>query len=221
MTDHEKSTRERYKDDSYAKQYKIDYVSSMNFKGFKSRVIAKKEISIIDLFLDEIIKENMSVIDVPCGTGKLGPILSKYPIKILAADVSKAMLDLAYNEYQEDKTKYEIIDATEIPHKNKSFDIVVCLRLFQRLPSDTRRKILSEFNRVSKEYLIISYSFSSKWQKIRYKIKKTINKNSPYFFSENKNSIIRELNDSGFDVLQSRLVLKYFSSEIIFLAKKK
>ena len=43
----------------------------------------------------------------------------------------------------------------------------------------------------------------------------------PYFFSENKDSIIMELNDSGFEVLDTKLVLKYLSSEIIFLVKNK
>tara|TARA_Y100001970_G_scaffold72098_1_gene91522 strand:+ start:12830 stop:13498 length:669 start_codon:yes stop_codon:yes gene_type:complete len=221
MVDYEQKTRQRYKDDSYAKNYKMEYLSSLTFKGFKSRIIAYREIYIIRFFLNKIIRNNMLVMDIPCGTGKLGKILSNYPIKIVAADVSQSMLNLAYNEYSENKTKYEIMDATKIPYKNTSFDIIVCLRLFQRLPLDTRQKILSEFNRTTKKYLIISYSFSTVWQKYRYKIKRLINKKAPKFFSEPKNTIIMELNDFGFDVLESKLVLKCFSSEIIFLAKKK
>ena len=218
---HEVQTRERYKDIDYAKQYKNDYVSSLNFKGLKSRIIARKEIKIIQLFLDKIIKKDMTVMDIPCGTGKLGSTLSKHPIKIIAADISESMLDLAKNEYLVDKTKYKIMDATKISYQSHFFDTIVCLRLFQRLPSSTRKKILSEFNRVGKNYLIISYSFNSIWQKYRYKLKRAINEKAPKFFSETKSNIIIELNSSGFDVLNSKLVLKYLSSEIIFLAKKK
>ena len=101
------------------------------------------------------------------------------------------------------------------------FDIIVCLRLFQRIPSETRLKILSEFQRTSTKNLIISYSYTSSWQQIGTMIKNFFIKRSELLFTENLKIIERELNQFGFKVRDKKTVLSFLSSEIIILAENK
>ena len=215
----ESLTRDRYQTIEYAEQYKKDYTSDLRFKGIRSRIIAYRELKIVKKFLSLIINKDMRILDIPCGTGKLGFLLSNFPITIVAGDISKSMLSLAKNEYDADKINFKIIDAIDIPYNEDYFDVTVCLRLFQRIPSETRIKILSEFQRVCKKNLIISYSYTSIWQKIGGIIKRIFIKRSELLFTENLQIIENELNQFGFEVIDKKMVLSFLSSEIIILAK--
>jgi len=217
----ENRTKNRYQTIEYATQYKKDYTLDNTFKGFRSRIIAYREIKIVKYFLNKIVNNNMKILDLPCGTGKLGATFSNYPIHVIAGDVSKSMLELAKDEYNNEKIDFKIMDALNIPYDDNYFDTIVCLRLFQRIPADTRLRILSEFRRTSKRNLIISYSFISIWQKIRFKIKKILVKDFNFFYSDKLKEIELELEESGFEILSKKFVLSFLSSEIIFLSKKK
>ena len=217
--DAEERTRERYQSQHYAKQYKKEYVSDLSFKGIRSRIIANREIKVIKNILDGYVNDGMTVMDLPCGTGKLGPILSNYPIKIVAGDISKEMLSLAKNEYKVNKVEYKVIDATNITYGDGSIDVIICLRLFQRLDKETRKKILHEFSRVGDGVLIVSYSHTSLWQKIRTFIRNLIMKNINIFFSVSMKIIEDELTKAGFKVLYTKSVLPIISSEIVVYAQ--
>ena len=212
-------TKKRYQTIEYAEQYKKDYTSDYSFKGFRSRVIAYKEVKIVKYFFNKIVKNNMKILDLPCGTGKLGTIFSSHPVHVTAGDISESMLRLAKNEYNNEKVDFKVIDALNIPYNDDYFDIIICLRLFQRIPSDTRLQILSEFRRTGKNNLIVSYSFISIWQKIRFKLKKMLVKDFNFFYSDKLKQIELELEQSGFQVLSKKIVLSFLSSEIIFLSR--
>ncbi len=217
--DDEERTRERYQSQRYAKQYKKEYVSDLSIKGIRSRIIANREIKVIKTILDSYVNKGMTIMDLPCGTGKLGPMLSNYPVKIVAGDVSKAMLSLAKNEYKVNTVKYKVIDATNIPCGDGSIDVIICLRLFQRIPKETRKKILHEFNRVGKGVLLVSYSHTSLWQKIRTFIRNLVVQNVNVFFSASMEIIEDELAKAGFKVLYTKSVLPILSSEIVVYAQ--
>ena len=217
----ESLTRDRYQTIEYAEQYKKDYTSDITFKGIKSRIIAYKELKVVKKFLNLITNKDMKILDIPCGTGKLGHALSSFSITIVAGDISKSMLSLAKNEYKQDKVDFKIIDAVDIPYDDDYFDIIVCLRLFQRIPSETRLKILSEFQRTSTKNLIISYSYTSSWQQMGTMVKNFFIKRSELLFTENLKVIERELNQFGFKVREKKTVLSFLSSEIIILAENK
>ncbi len=212
-------TRERYQSASYAKLYKSEYVKSGSLKALRSKIIANKEIRIIHEFLEDNSGPGMKVLDLPCGTGKLGGVLSEIGVDVIAADVSLEMLDLAKNEYRNSNVDYRVLDATQIALQNNSGDLIVCLRLFQRLPASSREKILSEFGRISTGRLIISYSYTSVWQRVRRLLRSLYVKENTVFFSRPISEIISELKKFGYELIDIRYVLKGLSSEVIILVE--
>lgn len=216
----EKLTRERYQSTDYAETYKKEYVEGVSMKGFRSKIIARNEIDIIERYLTAVVRPGIAVLDLPCGTGKLGSLLSGFDVSIIAGDVSAQMLGLAKSEYTNPDTDFRVIDATDIDIVDGTIDVVVCLRLFQRLPKATRARILSEFNRINNKFLIISYSYDSLWQKIRSLLRGLYVKHRNVFFSENISTIRAELHEAGYEVEDQRFVLPGLSSELIILAKK-
>lgn len=223
MDKHTRDTIKRYQSATYASRYKKEYIAGFDFRSIRSRIIANREVAIIREFLGGMGlygPEWQVVLDVPCGTGKLGSCLCRFPVKILAADVSRQMMDLASNEYDPEKLiSFLQFDARNIPFIDGSVDNIVCLRLFQRIPREMRMNILREFRRVVRGNLIISYSYTSWFQRLRLKIRNLYDRERPTFFSESLHEITAELNEVGFAVKDKKYVLAGLSSEVIVIVR--
>lgn len=221
MDERVKENINRYRSESYAQRYKREYTYGSDFKNFRSRIIANREVAIIRNMLKMLYKNGGTlVLDVPCGTGKLGKMLNTFPIKILSGDISKEMMALASEEYSKDKLlNFLVFDAQSVPIKDKSIDTIVCLRLFQRLPADLRKKILFEFSRICKEYVIISYSYTSFLQKVRLFLRGFFIKEPTAIFNVKWAFIKEELNENRYAIKQINYVLKGLCSEVIILLK--
>jgi ubiquinone/menaquinone biosynthesis C-methylase UbiE len=161
-----------------------------------------------------------TLLDMPCGTGKLGAALCGYPVKIVAADLSLQMMVLASAEYSPGKLLgFMRFDARNIPLGAGSIDHIVCLRLFHRLPYDVRAKVLKEFRRIVKSSLIVSYSYISPFQTLRNSIRRLYDREKQSFYHETIANIESELRETGFSPLKLRHVLFGASSEIVILSE--
>lgn len=221
MPSHEDETRKRYQSNEYAINYKKEYVSGWAVKSIRSRIIKNLEINTIRKVLHPLLTPKSSVIDIPCGTGKLGSLLSEYDITIIAADVSNEMIALAKDEYEVKKISFMQIDATNIKMDDNSVNTVVCLRLFQRLDTPTRKKILKEFNRIANKDLVISYSYTSFWQKMRSSLRKLYDVEKNIFFSPTVLELLDEIQKAGFVIKNKKYINPVISSEVIIHASKK
>lgn len=212
---------ERYQNESYALRYKEEYKGGYDFKNIRSRIIAGREIAVLRSLLDRIgIAPGSILLDMPCGTGKLGAALCGYPVKILAADLSQHMMTLASAEYARDKLLgFMRFDARNIPLGAGSVDHIVCLRLFQRLPNDIRMNVLKEFRRVVKSSLIVSYSYVSPFQNFRNSVRKLYDREKQSFYHESISNIRSELRETGFSTRQIKHVLYGASSEVVILSE--
>lgn len=221
MDDKIRENIERYQRDSYALRYKQEYREGRGFKNIRSRIIAGREIAVLRALLDRIdINPGSVLLDIPCGTGKLGTLLSSYPARILAADLSPHMMSLASDEYARDKLLgFLRFDAQNIPLEPESIDHIVCLRLFQRLPVELRMNILNEFRRVVKDCLIVSYSYYSAFQNLRNSVRRLYDREKQSFYHESTANIESELRETGFRPTETRHVLYGASSEIVILAR--
>lgn len=89
-----------------------------------------------------------TILDVGCGNGAF---LNSLP------DVYEAVgLDSSREALKYVKTKAVHDDIAELPFKLVSFDLVTCFEVLEHLPSTIFEKALSELERVSKKYIMIS-----------------------------------------------------------------
>ena len=110
-------TKNAYRNKKKAKEYQDQYI-----KGTKwARFTMWRQKYIIERFLNHCqIGKGDAVLDIPCGTGYLGKILSRSDGDIFAADISMEMMDLAKGEY--DKSNFVGFvqsDITEIKSETK------------------------------------------------------------------------------------------------------
>jgi ubiquinone/menaquinone biosynthesis C-methylase UbiE len=100
------------------------------------------------------------VLDIPCGAGRFHELLKARSHRVLAGDISSAMLDLARAAGRADE--YFLADAESLELPEKSVDGVFCIRLFHHLAdAATRRRVFKEFARVSRGWVLVSFYHSN------------------------------------------------------------
>lgn len=100
------------------------------------------------------IKKGAKVLDVPVGTGRLLKAFQKFGYDVTGVDVSSDMMAVARG--LKTRAVLEVGDATKLRFGDKSFDLVVCLRLLHLVDEKTMNKMLDEIVRVSKKHVILS-----------------------------------------------------------------
>jgi ubiquinone/menaquinone biosynthesis C-methylase UbiE len=98
-----------------------------------------------------------SVLDCPCGTGRLDGLLRARFRRVTGLDRSEAMLTV-YRRGDPARAG-EVGDAFHLPFEDASFDWVVSHRLFHHLRTDERRlELLRSFARVARRGVVL-YAF--------------------------------------------------------------
>ncbi len=101
--------------------------------------------------------EGQRVLDCPCGTGRLDPLLRARFREVVGVDRSEAMLGV-YRRGDPARVG-ETGDAFQLRHADGAFDWVVSHRLFHHMRSDARRlALLRSLARVARRGLIV-YAF--------------------------------------------------------------
>ncbi len=160
---YESNTKHRYQSDHYARNYLNQYKNWYKPKNVYSGWIALREREAVATFISSIEAEVDLLLDLPAGSGKLSNIHQRFDYNVLPADVSFEMLKVGMEEWRDNKRVLGMVqmDATHTNLAENSIDTVVCLRLMHRLNAELNRKVLTEFKRISKKYMIVSYSVNN------------------------------------------------------------
>ena len=109
----------------------------------------------------KIAGDPLSVLDVPCGTGRFWKVLTENPERIVyASDNSQKMIDIGL-QYREKHLSKKIhtfkASAFSLPVSDGYVDNIFCIRLLHHIgQSEDRLKLLKEFHRVTKSTVIVS-----------------------------------------------------------------
>lgn len=204
----------RYESQSVAGNY-----DSKRFKSFKGRMTDKLE----KYWIKKAFKTTNltgTILDVPCGTGRMTEMFLKMGYLVHVADISKNMMKYAILRTQQyaDNVNFEICDIEELPFAEESFELILTFRLIHHLPSNARRKILKQLYNVSKRWVLLSFSNKYTIQSVRRGIKAKFNKEARYSISP---SIFRnEINKAGFNIVKYYPILPIFSETVVVLLEK-
>jgi ubiquinone/menaquinone biosynthesis C-methylase UbiE/membrane-associated phospholipid phosphatase len=99
------------------------------------------------------------VLDIPCGTGRIDDWLLKRSLRVIAADISGAMLDVARRQVRPLPSGLEFLrtDANHLPFRSHSVDGVFSIRFLHLMDASDRRRVLTEVARVAKQWAIVEY----------------------------------------------------------------
>jgi len=90
-----------------------------------------------------------SVLDCPCGTGRLDALLRERFTDVTGVDGAQAMLDVYLRG--DPRRKGQVADVFDLPFADDAFDWAVCHRLFHHLKDDDEReRLLRSLARVAR-----------------------------------------------------------------------
>jgi SAM-dependent methyltransferase len=106
-----------------------------------------------------------TILDLPCGTGRFTGGLAREGFEVVGSDISLEMLGKAAsleNPATAGGQKPAILgylqaNAEHLPLRDDSLDCVVCIRFMMHVDPATRVRMLREFRRVSRRWVIVDY----------------------------------------------------------------
>jgi demethylmenaquinone methyltransferase/2-methoxy-6-polyprenyl-1,4-benzoquinol methylase len=112
-------------------------------------------------------KSGSKILDVATGTGKQAFAFAKKGYDVIGIDLSEAMLKIANRKNKYANVKFEVADATNLPFKNNSFDVLCVSFALHDMPLNIREKVLKEMVRVTKpEGMIVIVDYALPENKI-------------------------------------------------------
>jgi SAM-dependent methyltransferase len=105
-----------------------------------------------------------TILDLPCGTGRFTGALAREGYEVVGSDISLEMLHKAASLETENEPAqqgairgYVQANAEHLPLRNDSLDCVVCIRFMMHVDPATRVRMLREFGRVSRRWVVVDY----------------------------------------------------------------
>ena len=115
---------------------------------------AGRDLALVERMLDRAGDGHRTVLDAPCGGGRLFPLLRRRAPRLVGLDVSPPMLAEASGE----GARVLRGDVFRLPFAEGAFDAVVCCRLLHHLDRDEDLRVaVSELVRVSRGHIVASF----------------------------------------------------------------
>lgn len=145
---------EKY-DDQHAQRYLRKHKESLGrrLSHWRDEQLARKALAVAG--------DPGLVLDLPCGAGRFWPMLAEKPNRvIIGADNSESMIKTALQGQPADvveRVRPLHTSAFDIALPDNSVDSIFCMRLLHHIgESEHRQVILREFERVSRDSVIVS-----------------------------------------------------------------
>ncbi len=213
----------RFKDEEYASTYNKELtINSSCGIPLRRRLIG----SIVTHFEKRAVSkllegtEGNSIIDVPCGSGKLNPILRATNCNIISADASPQMIKFARGNRSVD-FEFVLSDIRSIPIKDKTVDILISNRFLHRIPAENHEIVLKELFRISRKYVILYFGSKTFFTSVIIALEELFNignRGDIYYLTHEE--ILREVEQNNWVCVKKIRVLPFISTGTVYLLEK-
>lgn len=160
---------ERQRAPAYRGRVKYDEVTARRYQQ-RDSARHRAEVRLVERAFAHV-PPTHRVLDVPCGGGRMTVALAQKGYAVTGADLSEAMLTIARETVaaQGLRCPIEKQDVERLTYADRSFDTVLCFRLFHHFPTpEIRQRAVNELCRVARRFVALSYfspmSFTS-WRR--------------------------------------------------------
>lgn len=145
--------KEHYRSTDVAQNY-----DGARFSTWYGRLAHEIEAKALDAAAQKYFTRGGTVLDIPCGTGRLFPVLIDAGLSVTGGDISEQMLEVARRRFAgQSGVSFQKVDAENMTFPDNTFDYVTSYRLMCHLPPEVRTRVLNEMIRVCKKTLVINY----------------------------------------------------------------
>ena len=163
-----------------------------------------------------------TVVDLPCGTGRFTGNLARAGYEVVGSDISVEMMQQAAklpSVQHENIRGYVRADAESMPFPAKSVDCLMSIRFLFHVDPQTRRRMLREFGRVSRRWIIADYRHKYSFRYGVWKVAKTLGLTRRPFERVSVKSMKSEFEDAGLRVVKIIAVRRWLSDKWVVLAE--
>jgi ubiquinone/menaquinone biosynthesis C-methylase UbiE len=161
-----------------------------------------------------------TVVDLPCGTGRFTGHLASAGYQVVGSDISIEMMHQAAKQLSQGNIAgYVRADAEALPFRSKSADCLMSIRFLFHVDPDTRRRMLREFGRVSRRWIIADYRHKYSFRYGVWKLSRMLGLNRRPFERVSVKSMKSEFEDAGLRVVKVFAVRRWLSDKWVVLAE--
>jgi ubiquinone/menaquinone biosynthesis C-methylase UbiE len=163
-----------------------------------------------------------TIVDLPCGTGRFTGHLARAGYQVVGSDISMEMMQQAAklaSVRHENIAGYVRADAEALPFAAKSIDALMSIRFLFHVDPQTRRRMLREYGRVSRRWIIADYRHKYSVRYGVWKISRMLGLTRRPFERVSVKSMKSEFEDAGLRVLKIIAVRRWLSDKWVVLAE--
>ena len=156
MSAEQYKAKQHYQDKAIADTY-----DDQRFRGWRGRIVHRAESTLLKHTLDNHFQPIGTVLDLPCGTGRMLNVYRKGGFMVTGCDISEEMLAHSRRRFEDDQCfRFQTANAEALPFEDNAFDYLVSFRFVPHLPRKIRRKVLAEMVRVTRRTLAVNFYFN-------------------------------------------------------------
>jgi ubiquinone/menaquinone biosynthesis C-methylase UbiE len=205
--------REAWRDERVAGQYEM-----RRFARPLARLKHRRDAALVLALLAEAAGVR-SVLDLPCGTGRLLPALARAGYRAVGADVALEMMRAGLAA-RPGVAPLVQADAQRLPFRSASFDAVVSVRFLFHLAPEERRRSLAEMRRVSRHGLVVGeVRYRATLKHLGRWLRSRVGLAARYRPAGGRAELAAELSGAGLELVRLCPVSRLFSDKAFFLAR--
>lgn len=205
-----------YQDTKVAQDY-----DRVRFSSVAGKVFNRQEQRIIlDSFAD--LPPETTILDLPCGTGRLARALLEAGYTVVGADISAEMLEVANERLQQYQARFstQVMDAFSLTGQEQQYQATLCARVLMHFPLETQIEFMQGVARISSKRVVINHSLNSPYQRLRRRIKKLLGHQESAAYPITNDEIKRLLAESGFAEVRRTRINRLISEAVYIVAEK-
>jgi 2-polyprenyl-3-methyl-5-hydroxy-6-metoxy-1,4-benzoquinol methylase len=206
-----------YKDVAVAERYDAE-----RFRRLSGRVFDTLEKHALRQAFEDV-PRSLTVLDVPCGTGRLAETLLEEGFCVVGVDVSAAMLEVATRKLGRfgDRFQSKVADVRELARlEPDGYDVALCARVLMHFPVDRQVEFLHSVATLSKGPVVFSQGLSTPYQRWRRRVKKLIGSRAPANYPITESELDVLLKGSGLRERKRVHVARLISEAMFVVAQR-
>jgi SAM-dependent methyltransferase len=152
------------------------------------------------------------LLDVPCGAGRLSPILARHARLVFEVDYSRAMIELCRQNANGYTPLVAEADVFHLPFADAAFDLVVSIRLSHHIRDHQKRLgHLRELFRLSRRFVLATFFVEESWKNRLRNLGRRLGSGKRAKYALRRDEVAALARECGFRILAARQLSRVFS----------